>query len=106
MSDYKEAVLTWRSWQRANVIHVGNGYGGVPWIKFFEEKLTELSDGQIIRANAGELLEEMTDPLTEFDLLNPLDGSVIGTATYQQLQVLLYSLYFHLVTLRDTPAEP
>lgn len=103
--NYLEQPLTGRSWQRAGHIEIGNGYGATPWIKFVEEQLTELSDGRILRATAGELVAEMADPTATFTLLNPVDNSVVGTATYGDLGVLLHSLYFHLANVRDTPAE-
>lgn len=103
--NYLEQSLTGRSWQRAGHIEIGNGYGAVPWIRFVEERITELSNGHVNRANAGSLTEQMTDPDTPFDLLNPADNSVVGTATYGQLGQLLHSLYYHLALARDTVAE-
>ena len=103
MSDYKEVSLTGVSWQRAHLITIANSHGGTPWIKFQEERITQLSDGQVLHSPVGELIEEMVDPSTVFNVINPLTGDIVGTATYQDLQVLLYSLYFHLVGLRDTP---
>jgi hypothetical protein len=102
MSDYKEASLTGSKWQRAHTVNIFNSYGGVPWIRFLEETITLLSDGQVQHVPAGEMQAEFTDPATSFNLISPLDNTtVIGSATYGDLHVMLHSLYFHLATARD-----
>lgn len=103
MSYYQEQSLTGQEWQRAARIEIGNPYNEIPWISFQEERITLLDNGRRINTPVGNLCGHMSDPSIEFDLVHPVDGSPLGTATYGQLQVLLYSLYLHLAANRDTP---
>ena len=49
----------------------------------------------------------MGDSTKTFDVMHPITGAVISTATYQDVYVLLSSLYLSLATARDTPpVEP
>lgn len=100
--NYKESSISGTSWVRANKITITNGYNEVPTIHFHEEEVAEVN-GSVYRKELGAMTTEMTDGATTFPLINPMDGSVIGSATYQQLQVMMFSLYFALATKRDTP---
>jgi hypothetical protein len=103
MSDYKESSLTGNKWQRAHTVNIYNSYGGIPWVKFVEEIITNLSDGQILHSPVGELQAEFTDPTTTFNLVSPVDNeTIVGSATYGELHVMLHSLYFHLASIRDS----
>jgi hypothetical protein len=105
MANYKEAALTGNEWQRASRVTVNNPYGGVPNVQFHEEKIAELSNGTNINTPVGLLVEQMADASTAFNLIHPVTGDTIGSATYLDLHVLLYSLYLHLAAIRDTPVE-
>ena len=48
------------------------------------------------------LAAALTNPEEEFNLINPTDGSVIGIVKYQDVFVILHSLYISLDTPRDT----
>lgn len=108
MPDYKGSTLTAARRMRAHTIVARNPPSGVPGMEFHEEFLTELSDGRLLQEPQGVLRKDFSAPLTQFNLLNPLDGSVIGTATFQDVYVMLYSLYLHVATERDNapPPEP
>lgn len=89
---------------RARVIAIDNplpAEGLAPSVRFNEELAT--SDGWSV-GPAGHC--SMTfEADGEFPIIHPITGEALGTATHQELQVLLYSLYFHVATVRDnTPA--
>ena len=54
------------------------------------------------------MVEEVTPEkyTTEFPLLNPVTGEQIGTAKYQDIYVMLHSLYYYLADVRDSYVPP
>lgn len=113
MALYKETTTTesisTKTYQRSYKATVYNPLNKTPSIRYDEETVTEVTeDGatEITSDGISQFLEEQltTDNAsTSFNLLNPLDGSSLGTtSTYADVQVLLYSLYFHLATERDS----
>ena len=100
---YKEQTSTTTSYVRAREIRINNNLSGQS-LTFLEEKLTTLSDGTVESANFGTINEDFTPENAgeTFDLLNPLTGEPLGSsASYTDLQVMLFSLYFHLTAKRD-----
>ncbi len=111
-----------KTYDRAAKITIYNPLNATPGIEFLEERverrnengkdLPEKSLGLISgQLEVGLLYKDFTaeNALTEFPLVNPVTGEELGaTGTYQDLQVLLYSLYFHLAEERDAiiPTEP
>jgi hypothetical protein len=89
-------------WQRSYAVAINNPYNEIPNITFSEEVVI-LNDGQIIKLPSSQpaLSADLADPNTEIVLLNPLDDTILGTGTYGQIQVLLYSLYKKLAQERD-----
>lgn len=76
-----------------------------PSIKFFEEKVKVEGDSVVSLGTDGSVLHTHYTDLnkgTEFNLLNPEDNSVVGTQTYEQFFLSLYSLYWHLAQERDS----
>lgn len=109
MSLYNEETsvetITTTTFDRSYKITVQNPHNGTPSIEFEEETIKRTNDGSTIQdmslGRISSLKESFTGSMT-FDLLNPLTGDPLGTtATDADLQVLLYSLYFHLATERD-----
>lgn len=100
MANYKEQTASAVKWQRANQVTVSNPFGQVPNIVFYEEEVVQI-DGNVIKRDAGTISESFFDPTKTFDLIHPETGAVMGTATYQDLYILLSSLYFALATARD-----
>lgn len=90
---------------RARVIAIDNPLpteGITPSIRFNEELAT--SEGHSVGPAGYCSMPFEADG--EFPIINPITGEEVGTATHQELQVLLYSLYFHVANVRDnTPAE-
>lgn len=100
MPNYKESSVTGVIWQRAYQVLISNRFGEVPMITFSEEEVVD-AGGRSITKHVGYLTEVMSDPTKSFDLINPVDGSVLGSATYQEAYVLLSSLYASLAQQRD-----
>lgn len=82
--------------------------GLVPQIRFNEEFVVTRGEESIPQGPSGACFLQLTPETagTEFNLLHPVTDEVIGTATYQDLQVLLYSLYLHAAELRDNAPPP
>jgi hypothetical protein len=106
MADYKEQLVTGeiKKWQRSHKAIISNPYNGVPFIVFHEEEKTILPNGETISKELpASLKESLIDPDKTFDLLHPVTDQVIGTAKYQDIYIVLYSLYKMLAIQRDTP---
>lgn len=107
MANYREETLTGSKWVRSNSVHISNPYQGLPMVRFGEEEITLLSDGKTVNTPLGDLFEPFSDPTKTFPLLNPVTGDPLGaTAAYQDVYVMLHSLYIALATARDTPPAP
>jgi hypothetical protein len=107
MPNYKEATASSTSWQRAYQVTINNKLGEVPYITFYEEEAVALDSGQHLSKHIGQIQEHFYNPMTEFNMLNPETGEVIGTATYMQAYLIMHSMYMHLANLRDNPpADP
>lgn len=101
MPNYKEtAISTGSSWTRARQVYIDNPLNGIRSITFVEE-LVVSTDGETIAKPTNLIKEDFSNPATEFNLLNPIDGSVLGTATYMDIYVMLYSLYMKIAADRD-----
>lgn len=100
MSNYKESAVTGTQWTRSHIVVVNNDWEQPPHITFGEETRIAIAGGGSIQASTGGLSSEFVTG-TEFPLLNPLDNTVIGTASHDQMYVMLYSLYMHLAAARD-----
>lgn len=105
MPNYKEEVITGSVWQRANLVQIHNTLNAVPSIVFYEEEVVSVPSGPVTR-NVGQITESFSDPTIEFNLVHPETGIVLGTASYQQIYLLLHSLYMHLAHIRDNPVLP
>lgn len=110
MADYAESPITGTQWQRAARVVIENPRNGTPAVTFVEERALQLGD-EVLLTPVGNLVEPFiqsgngANVEEEFALRNPLDGSLLGvTATYGELQVLLFSLYYHVAAKRDEAA--
>ena len=107
MQNYKETNVTGTSYVRACEVTVSNVLDGYKGIMYVEEEVSVLGE-KIMRENVGALHQEFTaeNASTEFPLLNPVTNEPIGaTATFQDVYVLLFSLYYHLAAQRDAANE-
>lgn len=100
MSNYKQTVVSGEKYIRANRVVLENPLNGIPSALFIEEEIINIG-GEIIRRPISTLSEQMLDPTTSFNLINPVDDSIIGTSDYQSIYVLLYSFHRHLAAIRD-----
>lgn len=106
MADYREQTLTGNKWTRSNRVHIENPWGGVPTVTFFEEDISELSNGTRVNTPLGQLVMEFTDPSVVVQLLDPATGDPIpgATITHGELYVALSSLYRQAALSRDAAA--
>ena len=88
MADYKEKLISGKSWQRATRVFIENPLGGVPSITFEEEEVTQAGD-KVHTKGCGSVG-------TQFDTQNP-DHVAIYTA--------LNTLYMLLASNRDVIAK-
>lgn len=102
MANYREQAITGSKWLRSNKVTINNPFQGIPQITFSEEEITLLSDGRAVNSPAGLLEKTFETPEGSFNLVNPVDGSVIGTSSYQDVYVILHSLYISLAQARDS----
>jgi len=102
MAEYKESTVSGTSYQRGRSIYFENPRNKTPSILVREETVNILQD-KIITEPAGEILKSVDDLSEVFNLRNPLTNEIIEgqTATYQDIYVMLYSLYWHLAEERD-----
>jgi hypothetical protein len=105
MSNYRETTLNGASWIRAYRVTAENPLQGQPYVRYDEEWAINPPEGAPITRRLGALDTEFTveNAGTSFQLINPVTMEVIpgATATYQDLYVLLYSLYWALAEARD-----
>ena len=110
MPKYNETAVVGESWKRAFQILIENRYNQVPKIRFSEEEIFVASDGRLAGSyNGGGIEEYFTseNASTQFQLRNPITEEYIDKyASYQDLYVLIHSLYFHLAKIRDQGPSP
>lgn len=111
MPKYKQGSVSGESWIRSFQVLCLNKLDETPTIRFDEEEIILLSNGSTARNFSGKnIVEEFTveNASTVFRLKNPVTEEYIEnkTSTYQDLYVLLYSLYFHLALERDRGPTP
>lgn len=109
MPKYKESMVQGEVWRRAFQIIGSNDYNKQPTIFFNEEDVVLLSDNSILKNHVGSIGEVFTfeNANTSFQLRNPnTEEYVEAYATYQDVFVLLHSLYFHLAKERDKGPNP
>jgi hypothetical protein len=102
MANYKESNVTGVTWQRCHRIDIRNPYEEPKFAVFLEEEVTELANGKIVKTPVGQILGEFTEPSTVVNLINPETGDPLNSSvTYQDIYVILHSLYIKLATERD-----
>lgn len=109
MPKYNETSVAGESWIRSNKVLCSNEYEQPPTIYYQEEELFNFSDGKVVKSPYNPITPVSetftTDKAnTSFAVIDPLTELPTGTtATYQDLYVLIHSLYFHLAKQRDKP---
>jgi hypothetical protein len=101
MADYKETDVSGVAWQRAYQILILNPLGQVPTVRYDEEQVINLDDGQIKQFVGN--LGYTVDPLGIIELRDPetleLTGETIPVAT---VHVALLSDYINRAQARDS----
>lgn len=107
--NYRETTENVTKWRRSFRVQIDNPYAGTPSVVFHEEDCLIMSDGEIIKRNAGQV-QVTFDPSTIIPLINPWTGEPITnvddvqqTASHIEAYILLHSLYIQNATLRDIP---
>lgn len=104
MANYKEGAVTGTNWTRSCRVVIDNTFGQIPTILFSEENVFAFGDEYIHRAKTHPdetLVENFSDVGKTFDLVHPETDQVLGSASYMEFYVTLYSLYMHLAKERD-----
>lgn len=93
--------------RRSPVVNGSNILGKTPVITYQEEDVVYDSTGKPFHSFAGSVSKVLDAPDTEFNLIDPTDGTtVIGTAKHQDVYVMLYSLYRSIAAERDAAETP
>lgn len=109
MPKYNESTITGESWRRSFQLFGINEYGSGPEITFNEEDVVLMESGKLLKSFAGKVGTTFTaeNATTQFQLRNPASDEYIDQySTYQDVFVLLHSLYFHLAKERDKGQKP
>lgn len=106
-NEYRQTDVVGTSYQRGRTLIFENPRQAAPSLLIVEERVTNTGTRTIVEP-AGEIRKEinLADLATTFPLISPQNNELLGqTATYQQLYVLLYSLYWHLAQQRDAQSS-
>lgn len=113
MPQYQEQPLTGSRWRRSHFVACENPVVGEKAITFHEQFVKQTSDGAVTFEEAGSLRKPFVDPTATFNLRSPVDDTLILgangqplTATYQDVYVILHSLYLALASARDGVTLP
>jgi hypothetical protein len=102
---YKEKSVTGQSWTRSFQVIIENKLNETPYIRFDEEEVFVVGDNTITQFKGDRVAAPFSQETAgiEFPLMNPITNEVIAnqTAKYEDIFVLLYSLYHHLAEKRD-----
>ena len=92
-----EVTITTTEFDRAYRITVNYPNKGIPSIRYDLERVERKNGNDKSLGVTGHFEEKLLpgNKNTTFNLINEA-GDVLGTATYEQVQLMLYSLFFHL----------
>lgn len=106
MSNYAETTVTGQVWQRCCQIVIDNPRGRTPTVRFEEERIVALDNGDEMRRPAAGITQNF-DPAREVPLRDPRTGELTGdSVSYAQVYAILYSAYIAAATERDQAAAP
>ena len=99
-------TITTTLFDRAYRVTVDYPNKATPSVRFDEERIKRVGAQDVSLGRIGAVTEQFTadNAATEFNVIDPNTGDVVGTATYNDVFQLLYGLYFHLATERDNNA--
>jgi hypothetical protein len=103
--NYKEVAISGTEHFRSYEVKIDNKIGVTPSMYFSEEKVTTLSDGQILQKHA-DYLKVVYDPLAVITLIDPATDIPTGqTMTHEQFYAAIYSIYKPTAIARDLEYE-
>lgn len=106
MSTYIESTVTGQVWTRCNQIAIDNRRGSTPTVRFEEERVAVLDDGDEMRKPAAGITLDF-DPARVIPLRDPRTGELTGqTTTYGDVYAVLYSAYIAAANERDNRDNP
>ena len=106
MADYKESSVTGNAWQRCKQIVIDNRRAAPPTLRFDEERVTALSDGDEVRRDLGSLTLAF-DPTAIIQIRDPETGDLTGeTITHAEFYAMMHSAYLSTALARDAAANP
>ena len=100
--DYQFKEITGESWVRSYELICNNRLGTLRTATFREEQAVNVGDSTMTQA-LGQVTETFDEGnATEaVDLVHPDTGVVLGQTTYEQVQLVLHSMYLHMAKKRD-----
>ncbi len=102
-ANYNETAVSGQRWTRCAVVTIVNPFNGVPTIRFDEEQVLSMGDGEtMIRSGTGMLHIEF-DPAETIQLVDPTTGADITGAvmTMAEVYTAIYSAYLKQAKARD-----
>lgn len=105
---YQNEVVAGDAWLRANRIVVENPLYEIPKIRFVEEKVLEMENGDIHHREMGYLEVKGTPEVAEMKIpiIDPTTGEPTGELiNYHHFNTILASMYLFFANLRDNPPE-
>lgn len=98
--NYQQNAIAGEAWTRAVRVVIENPLDQTPTVNFVEERIINLPDQQL-RTLTGNVVEPFLDSAESFEIPDPETGAVMGSATYQDVYVVLHALYRHCAAKRD-----
>lgn len=100
MANYKQTDIAGEKWTRCGSITISNTHNSTPAIRYDEEVVINIGESQPIYRQAG-IIQQQFDPAKVIPLINPETGESIGTMTFADVYVALYSAYMSAAADRD-----
>lgn len=106
--NYIETDNAGDTYRRAKAVILSNPREHIKSVEFVLEDLTNKSDGTYAKEHVGSVIFSLTQEnlKTKLNLINPTDGSSLGTknieVALQETFVLLYSLLLHTQTMNES----
>lgn len=106
MANYNETEVAGSNWQRCHQVVIDNRLGITPSIRFDEERVTALANGEAVRQPMGSLAVP-SEPGGTVEMRDPETGEPTGeTITHAEIYAILYSAYLGTALARDAAANP
>lgn len=103
MPDYKLRTVPCTSYVRAKSVTAINTLDGMKMIQFQKETVLILPDGSKAKSDAGECSKIFTpeNASTAFPLLDAAGDPTGAVMTYEQIYLVMMSLFYHVASEQD-----